>query len=213
MKNNLFENAYFGKPFMTRTKEKALYHNAMPGGKHYLITSHSGFIVDDSGKSPCSDDDIISEWSEESNPNKPHIITFEAYNEFIDKYGGLMEEKLKKVSFEVAKALKAAGYPQYPIIPSYQDDILKKFIEKREDLCDNVPTYFCPAYLEVWPWLWREKRIFIEPSVHFNLVKGYYVTAFIIGLGDNVSKHIETSGIEEAIITAIDYLVESNLIK
>lgn len=67
------------------------------------------------------------------------------------------------------------------------------------------------SYMDMWLWLWRVKKIFIEPSIHFDSIKGYYFTAFIIS--NDLSKHIEESDPEEAIIAAINYLVENNLIK
>lgn len=68
--NNIFENAYYGKPYKTRDGRKALYHNILStteGMKHYLETISSGFICDNCGKSLCEDDSIVSVWEEEIN--------------------------------------------------------------------------------------------------------------------------------------------------
>lgn len=109
---------------------------------------------------------------------------------------------MKRVSFKIAKAIKAAGYPQYPLIPAYQDDVIKEFIEKREDICDDVPTYACPTYLEVWLWLWRKKKIAVEAD--YSLQHGYWINGGICG------ESFEDP--EDAIIEAIEYLVDNDLI-
>lgn len=107
---------------------------------------------------------------------------------------------MKRVSFEVAKALKKAGFPQ-----DY---------ENAKDTYTNLNggIWVKPTYLDVWTWLWREKKIFIETSIHFDPVKGYYITAFIYS--DDLSRYMEAKkDPEEAIIAAIEYLVQNKLLK
>lgn len=54
---------------------------------------------------------------------------------------------MKRVSLKVAKAIKDAGYPQ-----DY---------ENAEDTYTNLigGIWVKPTYIEVWLWLWREKKI------------------------------------------------------
>ena len=59
---------------------------------------------------------------------------------------------MKRVSFEVARSLKEAGYPQ---------DIQEVYKENGEYFVSYVKysnTFAAPTYLDVWLWLWREKR-------------------------------------------------------
>lgn len=109
---------------------------------------------------------------------------------------------MKRVSFEVAQVLKDAGYPQdknngtmvYPTIGEFRG-VLSGFNDaapKRDELSINAPYY-----LEVWLWLWREKRSWLE----------------VRHLGGDWFKCFATeSDPENAIIGAINYLAENNLI-
>lgn len=118
----------------------------------------------------------------------------------------------KRVSFKVAKAIKEAGYPQDKSSSCYNAYTGEFHYTSCLDSWLKDGDYIdAPTYLDVWLWLWREKKIFIEPAIHFDSVKGYYFTAFIIS--DNITKHVEASDSEEAIIAAIDYLVDNDLIK
>ena len=64
-----------------------------------------------------------------------------------------------------------------------------------------------PTYLEVWGWLWREKEIRIE------LNSGAIVSMRVTDFSWSVVYQNNYSDPEKAIIAAIDYLVENNLIK
>lgn len=73
MEKNIFENAYFGKPYKTRDGKRALFIE-QNNDKHFpysiLIEGKLGCIMyDDTGKytNDCPDLDIVSEWKEEVN--------------------------------------------------------------------------------------------------------------------------------------------------
>lgn len=100
---------------------------------------------------------------------------------------------MKRVSSEVAKALKEAGYPQEVKEDEYScsewDSESKTFV-------------LLPYAMDIWLWLWREKKIVIEPvyckegwTVLTHGVQGFF------------------NDPEEAIIGAIEYLGDNDLIK
>lgn len=101
---------------------------------------------------------------------------------------------MKRVSFKVAKALKEAGYPQDRTNSHYTN-------------CGELVYYGiagetgfdAPTYLEVWLWLWREKNISIDWKDGYIYVNGEEIGCF--------------NEPEEAIIAAIEYLVDNDLIK
>lgn len=79
--NNIFENAYFGKPYKTRDGRKALYLGKIKEDtkplKHILniegrgsIKDTSEFLNDGSAFGIDSQFDIVSEWQEEINEVK-----------------------------------------------------------------------------------------------------------------------------------------------
>lgn len=109
---------------------------------------------------------------------------------------------MKRVSFKTAKAIKDAGYPQYGHCEEYYDSC-GKVVDK---MCDMSKLVFpCPTYLEVWLWLWREKYINIKDTRD---------GAVWIWVGDNPSIYLQVSrDPEEAIVAAIEHLVENDLIK
>lgn len=104
----------------------------------------------------------------------------------------------KRVSFKVAKALKEAGYPQMSKIGYREGESLISY------QIPGVEFYVIPTYLDVWLWLWREKgiktSIDMAHNTMTNIGKDYWLT-------DN------NSDPEDAIIAAIDHLVNNNLIK
>lgn len=108
---------------------------------------------------------------------------------------------MKRVSFEVAKMLKEAGYPQ---IGEYWYD--------RSGLCcysesnlDEIEYIFAPFVMEVWLWLWKERHIALEL---FVTPYDKWVAPLPVYL-----QYDERSDPEEAIETTIEYLVNNNLIK
>lgn len=74
MEKNIFENAYFGKPYKTRGEKKAIYWRH--AYRHHLFTESGPIECDDSGKfSSCCPDlstqfDIVGEWKEEVDKEK-----------------------------------------------------------------------------------------------------------------------------------------------
>lgn len=134
---------------------------------------------------------------------------------------------MKRISLNVAKALKAAGYRQrlndavilsesyndemYEFDPgdtiSFQMHINSTFIESY----DNIPKSIlleCPTYLEVWLWLWRVKEIVIQ--IEDDVCTAWTKDADVI-YQKWYGKSVEDP--EEAIISAIEDLVKNNLIK
>lgn len=102
---------------------------------------------------------------------------------------------MKRVSFKIAKVIKEAGYPQLGVELWYT--IEGKYI----DGVSNERYAICPTYFEVWCWLWKEKNIQLQPTQNVIYIwpKGILI--------DN------NSDVEDGIITAINYLVDNNLIK
>lgn len=105
---------------------------------------------------------------------------------------------MKRVSFEVAKCLKEIGYPQENIGQGMVYNTYEHLVEVY-GMCASFVA--APTYLEVWLWLWREKKIALSIIKDGN---GWY--GFEIFQG-----HLNDP--EEAIIAAIEYLVINNLIK
>lgn len=107
-----------------------------------------------------------------------------------------MEQKI--VSLKVAKAIKKARYPQDI---STNDHYYTEDGQLSNLYYWGVPYYavycFAPTYLDVWLWLWREKSL-TKTDVWENYIN------------DISNNYIDP---EEAIITAIEYLVDNDLIK
>lgn len=117
---------------------------------------------------------------------------------------------MKRVSFKVAKTLKESGYPQIFIDYAYYEDNKLHGTEDPYNNCHTIIAY-APTYLEVWLWLWQEKCIKIDVTTYFDSVKGYKSLATILCYKNTYS--IERDTPEEAIIAAIEYLVDNDLIK
>lgn len=98
--------------------------------------------------------------------------------------------KLEIVSFEVAKAIEEAGYPQGQEKYCYRSNGEMYIFE---NMFDHIPDYCCdaPTYIEVWVWLWRKKKV---DKQHL----------FILDPNKDP---------EESISAEIKYLVDNNLIK
>lgn len=127
---------------------------------------------------------------------------------------------MKKVSFKVAKAIKEAGYPlqrfqtvsreQFEAGHGYKYSTDENFYSESpsilypEDL-DTIDLYYCPTYIEVWLWLWREKKIAIPITCNKEERWSPY------GLFSSIYE--DYSDPEEAIIVAIEHLVDNDLIK
>lgn len=112
---------------------------------------------------------------------------------------------MKRVSFKVAKAIKEAGYPQdYPNEKLYNDDgkllnvVTVHFVDDKEKFC------VAPSYLEVWLWLWREKKTWIE-VLNFS-------EDFFVNINQKPQSGVVFDDPEVAIIAAIEYLVDNKLL-
>lgn len=110
---------------------------------------------------------------------------------------------MKIVSFKVAKALNEAGYPQ----------ATEYWYSKDGELCyslsdlDELGYISCPTYLSTWLWLWREKKKWIDVSFSLDEDNWTFMqdpSPCDCGLYTDP---------EEAIIAAIEYLVENKLLK
>lgn len=113
----------------------------------------------------------------------------------------------RRVSFRVAKAIKEAGYPQYnqPITEI-------GWYNKAGVYTNQLPTFWkgddmfvavAPTYLDVWLWLWREKGVIIKITQY---------TCYV-SIGNKFFSGVPKKDPEEAIIAAIDDLVDNDLIK
>lgn len=135
---------------------------------------------------------------------------------------------MKRISFKVAKAIKKAEYPQgktdkiYLLSPLEEDLAYREFgllpLNGDYKIGEMLPsaryskygikTCDTPTYLDVWLWLWREKNIQITIGVDFCCIwipdkNGNYMS----------KTTIKKDGPEEAIVAAVDYLVDNNLIE
>lgn len=131
----------------------------------------------------------------------------------------------KRVSFKVAKAIKEAGYLQGLTDYVYNErccedesicgveDTTYCAIYKGTllDRCENVDSPICdaPTYLDVWLWLWTNKNIHLIPVEMRDV--GFRDTGEVTVMYNG--RGFVRSTPEEAIIAAIDYLVDNSLIK
>ena len=116
---------------------------------------------------------------------------------------------MKRISFKVAKAIKEAGYPQekkdgtalYPVKGEFKGKLCSYNSDApdRDKLSIVAPTYF-----EVWDWLWQKQ-------IYIIMEKSYCVVWF--DSKEELKFFSVKKSPEKAIIAAIDYLVENNLIK
>lgn len=100
---------------------------------------------------------------------------------------------MKRVPFNIAKALKDAGYPQKGISYYwYSKEGTECYSES--DL-DEIGYIFAPFVMEAWLWLWREKGTPIRVDYAF------------CGIDDQINDP------EEAIEGAIAHLVANKLLR
>lgn len=127
---------------------------------------------------------------------------------------------MKQVTFKVATALKDAGYPQD--LSTYQkcywshcDDI--RLFNYDEVDCLDYWQLCCvaPTYLEIWLWLEKEKKIIIHPDSSFteNGELKYATITHFIKNSSSIGQDYVYNSSEEAIIAAIEHLVDNDLIK
>lgn len=134
---------------------------------------------------------------------------------------------MKTVKFELAKILKYIGFPQgnseRVYLLSNYDKMIEGFIIKKDkapiEITADIPTYF-----EVWNWLWTENKFRILLSAsnqRWNEVHGivtgingivpmsYHTGEESYKATDHYSNYKNP---EEAIVGAIDYLVEKGFL-
>lgn len=121
----------------------------------------------------------------------------------------------KRVSFKVAQAIEEAGYPQWDTESADNSQLAYDCVGELWEIryFDQNPQdyYSAPTYLDVWLWLCRENSAKITLEVWRGIT--------ISGWGSSIegeSFYKEFHGFadpEEAIIAAIEYLVDNGLIK
>ena len=123
---------------------------------------------------------------------------------------------MKKVSFKIANALKEAGYPQGNTELCYLTADLGQCTKGQ--VVNNIDGMWTiltkdlvdiPTYLEVWLWLWREKQMTIDIIALSHGSCGAFGWQF----GERINSKVKFNDPEDAIISAIDDIVENNLIK
>lgn len=131
---------------------------------------------------------------------------------------------MKRVSFEVAKALKEAGYPQ-GVLPKilkeksfpmyYNGDFVPNYVYFYAYYITTFDTNLCvacPTYIEVWLWLWREKGMIL--SIEYVRATETEFESWTTLNQEHLPKVPTSNGDpEEAIIAAIESLCDNNLIK
>ena len=103
---------------------------------------------------------------------------------------------MKRVTYKVAQALKKRGYKFTPAPCSFFTNETNSWWDENDE-----ELYSFPTYLEVWLWLWREKKINVTPIVTTGIIEFWSRDGKI---------HFDP---EEAIIVSIKHLVDNDLIK
>lgn len=91
-KNNIFDGAYFGKPYRTRDGRKAIY-TMMSCDSHWLAIQDTSFTweYNDNGELVSNIDnamDIVAEWQEEINEEELDKLAWDlALPKYIDEFG------------------------------------------------------------------------------------------------------------------------------
>lgn len=116
----------------------------------------------------------------------------------------------KIVSFEIAKAIKDAGYDNNHMRGLYYNDKGESLIVTNiTDLLEyDIPA---PTYIDVWLWLWQNKGIYIDTKRVFT-TEGIRVFC-TVSYGVNLYYVQYRINPEEAIIAAIQYIVEHQILK
>ena len=118
---------------------------------------------------------------------------------------------LKIVSLKVANAIREAGYPQDRSSNCYNACTGEFHYTSCSDSWLKDGDYIdAPTYLEVWLWLWREKKICINCKLDkYNLLPMWWCTN-----EDDINYNTPNfNDPEEAIISIIEYLVDNKLLK
>lgn len=126
---------------------------------------------------------------------------------------------MKRVSFKIAKVIKDSGYPQdnIPITEVGWYNIAGIYTKQLPTYWegDNAFAAIAPTYLDVWLWLWREKKIAI--GCPYENTYNYWFTNINAENDKSLILWKYSSGErkdpEEAIEKAIEYLADNDLIK
>lgn len=129
---------------------------------------------------------------------------------------------MKIASFEIVKALKEAGYPQEWNDTEFfytENGELKRGDDYEGNPIEDIMYYQryavpAPFVMEIWLWLWREKNIRFDIEDLWDAELSYPER----GCASNTNQlggicTPEVSDPEEAIIAAIQYIVEHQLLK
>lgn len=123
---------------------------------------------------------------------------------------------MEYLSVKVAKVIKEIGYPfhrfqtvsrqQFEAGHGYKYSTDKSFYSESPSILypedkDTIDMYYNTTYIDVWLWLYREKKINVTPSV----ISGTMEFKSLEGKIHNDP--------EDAIIESIEYLVTNDLIK
>lgn len=124
---------------------------------------------------------------------------------------------MKRVTFEIAKTIKDAGYPQdsQPITEIGWYNRARTYTKELPQFWEGDDTFVAvaPTYLEVWLWLWREGRICLEIEKLYA-PESYIQRGCVCGTEQCEGFYTpEVADPEEAIIAAITYLVDNDKIK
>lgn len=117
---------------------------------------------------------------------------------------------MKLVSSKVAKALKDAGYPQ-----DYADGAKAYTEDGSVCITRDEESLAYPTYMEVWLWLWRKKGFFVKVMPIRDVFNAQILERtdgewHSWGMAVSPSEFTDP---EDALIAAIDYIVDNNLIK
>lgn len=112
----------------------------------------------------------------------------------------------KKVTLKVANAIAKAGYwGKYGHRCEVQEIVDSEQLLLKADY--SLLSMRVPTYMQVWLWLWREKKIHIE-----IVERQDNETVAYVGNGRDTKRFLKHDP-EEAIIAAIEYLITNDLIK
>lgn len=103
---------------------------------------------------------------------------------------------MKEISFKVAKAIEKLGYPQLSNGFYTEDGTAIYYPEN----CSMPGYYAITTYINVWLWLWDEKKLSVYPEESLG--------KWAVFEGNNVSREgYIYNDPEEAIANGIEYLL------
>lgn len=138
---NIFENAYFGKPYKTRGDKKAIYHwydNEHLHAHHLIIEDGNDVDCHDDGKNICNDyptcRDIVSEWEETINEEEIEELALEyaPIGHWETDYGEVDYNEESREAFK-------AGIRTMKIL-------CRKCYDRKNDTCKQISRVACTLY-------------------------------------------------------------------